>query len=188
MLVTADCVDPTYNQPVIDSATDLTTPVPLHKVSGHFDDSANHDTGTRFNIYLPPKGQWGGRFFQNVYPTQDENASDDNVSFGAASGAYTVQTFTNGSFGYRVDAAAAKFSKTVAASYYGSSERIYGYIWGGSGGSYQTISAAENTTGVWDGAVPFINGVPTSIPNNFFVRAFARFVLHRGRGRPRRQR
>src|SRR5207248_9133326 len=44
-------------------------------------------------------------------------------------------------------------------------------------GSYQTISAAENTTGVWDGAVPFINGVPTSIPNNFFVRAFARFVL-----------
>ena len=135
MLVTADCVDPTYNQPVIDSATDLTTPVPLHKVSGHFDDSANHDTGTRFNIYLPPKGQWDGRFFQNVYPTQDENASDDNVSFGAASGAYTVQTFTNGSFGYRVDAAAAKFSKTVAASYYGSSERIYGYIWGGSGGS-----------------------------------------------------
>ena len=48
---------------------------------------------------------------------------------------------------------------------------------GGSGGSYQTIGAIENTTGVWDGAVPFVNGTPTSIPNNFFVRAFARFVL-----------
>jgi PKD domain len=30
---------------------------------------------------------------------------------------------------------------------------------------------------VWDGAVPYIPGAPTSIPNNFFVRAFARFVL-----------
>ena len=84
---------------------------------------------------------------------------------------------TNGGGGYRVDAAAAKFSKTVAAKYYGWSGRIYGYIYGGSGGSYQTIGAIENTCGVWDGAVPFIIGVPTSIPNNFFVRAFARFVL-----------
>ncbi|MEU0649571.1 hypothetical protein [Streptomyces umbrinus] len=55
--------------------------------------------------------------------------------------------------------------------------RIFGYIYGGSGGSYQTIGAMENTTGVWDGAVPFIPGVPTSTPNNFFVRAFARLVL-----------
>ncbi|MFB5678867.1 PKD domain-containing protein [Paenibacillus terreus] len=168
--VTADCVDPLYNRPVIDSQIDLSTPVPHRKVSGHFE-----GTDKRFTFYFPPKNQWEGRFFQAVYPLQDEIASDEAVSFGADSGAYTVQT--NSSVGYRVDAAAAKFSKTVAANYYGSSRRIYGYIYGGSGGSYQTIGAIENSSGVWDGAVPFIPGVPTSIPNDFFVRAFARFVL-----------
>jgi hypothetical protein len=182
MLVTGDCVDPVYNHPVIDSETDLTSPVPNHKVSGHFD-----GTTKRFTIYLPPKSQWQGRFFQSVYPLQNEIAKDDpafqppgigtegSIAFGAASGAYTVQT--NGGSGYRVDAAAAKFSKTVAAGYYGTSQRIYGYEYGGSGGSFQAISGIENTTGVWDGAVPFVIGTPVAIPNFFFVRAFARFVL-----------
>jgi hypothetical protein len=170
MRITADSEDPLYNRPVIDSESEHTTPVPHHKVSGHF-----MGTNKKFNFYFPLKSQWKGRFFHLVYPTMNENATDETISFGADSGAYTVQT--NGGGGYRVDAAAAKFSKTVAASYYGSSEQIYGYIYGGSGGSYQTIGAIENTTGVWDGAVPFIPGVPTSIPNNFFVRAFARFVL-----------
>jgi hypothetical protein len=171
-LVTADSVDPLYNKPVIDNETDLITPVPHRKVSGHFE-----GTDKKFTFYLPPKSQFEGRFFQLVYPLQDENATDVNVSFGADSGAYTVQT--NGGGGYRVDAAAAKFSKTVAAKYYGWSKRIYGYIYGGSGGSYQTIGALEGTNGVWDGAVPYITGVPTSIPNNFFIRAFARFVLEK---------
>ncbi|ULT54880.1 Tat pathway signal sequence domain protein [Neobacillus drentensis] len=170
MWITADCEDPLYNRPVIDSETDHTTPVPHHRVSGHFE-----GTNKKFNFYFPLKSQWKGRFFHLVYPLIDENATDETISFGVDSGAYTVQT--NGGGGYRVDAAAAKFSRTVAASYYGSSERIYGYIYGGSGGSYQTIGAIENTNGVWDGAVPFIPGVPTSIPNNFFARAFARFVL-----------
>lgn len=61
-------------------------------------------------------------------------------------------------------------SSTVAASYYGTSRQIYGYIYGGSGGSYQTFDAIENSSGVWDGAVPFIPGLPISIPNNFFAR------------------
>ncbi|MFG1965445.1 PKD domain-containing protein [Nonomuraea sp. NPDC049028] len=168
--VTAGCVDPQFDRPVIDSETDPAGPVPHHKVSGHFE-----GTTVKFTVYLPPKSQWKGRFFQYVYPLQDENATDDNIRFGADSGAYTVQI--KGTIGYRADAAAAKFARTVAANYYGEQRRIYGYIWGGSGGSYQTIGAMENTTGVWDGAVPFIPGVPTSIPNNFFVRAFARVVL-----------
>ncbi|WP_364142643.1 hypothetical protein [Paenibacillus sp. LPE1-1-1.1] len=171
-LVTADSVDPLYNKPVIDKETDLITPVQHHKVSGHFE-----GTDKKFTFYLPLKSQFEGRFFQLVYPLQDENATDVNVSFGADSGAYTVQT--NGGGGYRVDVAAAKFSKTVAAKYYGWSGRIYGYIYGGSGGSFQTIGAIEGSEGVWDGAVPFITGVPTSIPNNFFIRAFARFVLEK---------
>jgi hypothetical protein len=170
MQVTADCVDPLYAHPVIDGEKDLTSPVPHHQVSGHFE-----GTGVKFNLYLPPANRWDGRFFQLVYPLQSENADAQSIAFGADSGAYTVQT--SGTEGYRADAAAAKFSRTVAAKYYRSSRRIHGYIYGGSGGSYMTIGAMENTTAVWDGAVPFIPGVPTSIPNNFFVRAFARLVL-----------
>ncbi|TCC36623.1 Tat pathway signal sequence domain protein [Kribbella speibonae] len=172
--ITGDCVDPAYNRPVVDSERDVQSPVPHHRVSGHFE-----GTKYKFNIYLPPKNQWQGRFFHKVYPLatiQDENASDETIAFGAESGAYTVQT--NGDGGYRVDAAAAKFAKLVAASYYREpSRRIYGYVYGGSGGSFQTIGAIENTVGVWDGAVPFVPGVPTSVPNNFFIRAFARLIL-----------
>lgn len=176
MLVTAYCVDPTFNAPVIDSQKDLTSPVPLHLVSGHFKNTAG-----KFNIYLPKSG-WQGRFFQYVYPLQTEDALNDPfndpnaVSFGAASGAYTVQTNEIGA-GYRIDAAAAKFAKTVAAGYYGTSRRIYGYVYGASGGSFQAISAIENTTGVWDGAMPENIGSPEAIPNTFFSRAFARLVL-----------
>lgn len=169
-LVTADSVDPLYNRPVIDQEIDVMTPVPYRKVSGHFE-----GTDKKFNIYLPPKSQWNSRFFQLVYPLIDENASDEDILFGIDSGAYTVRT--NGGGGFRVDAAAAKFSREVAARYYGKSERIYGYIYGGSGGSFQTIGAMESSTGVWDGAVPFIPGAPTAIPNNFFARGLARFVL-----------
>lgn len=168
--VTDDSVDPLYSQPVIDSQDDLITPVPHHKVSGHFE-----GTDKKFNFYFPQENLWKGRFFQILYPLYDENATDERIIFGVDSGAYTVQT--NSDSGYRVDAAAAKFSKEVAADYYGSSERIYGYVYGGSGGSLQTIGAIENTSGVWDGAVPFVPAIPTSIPNNFFIRIFARLVL-----------
>ncbi|MGF7031516.1 plastocyanin [Paenibacillus mucilaginosus] len=171
-MVTPDSADPLYNRPVIDSETDLAAPVPHRKVSGHFE-----GTDKKFTFYFPEKSKFTGRFFQNVYPLQDENAADVNISFGADSGAYTVQT--NGGGGYRVDAAAAKFSRTAAAKYYGWSGRIYGYIYGGSGGSYQTIGSLEGSEGVWDGTVPYITGVPASIPNNFFIRAFARFALEK---------
>lgn len=169
--VTMDCVDPLYANPIIDSEQDITTPVAYHRVSGHFD-----GTTVKFTIDLPPAAQWQGRFFQYTYPTSDENASDQAIAFGAASGGYTVQA--SGTVGYRHDAATAKFARTVAAAYYGSgSRRIYGYLYGPSGGSFQTVGAIENTTGVWDGAVPIVLGVPTSIPINFFVRAQARLVL-----------
>lgn len=170
MFVTADCVDTDYADPVIDQEQDLTDPVPHHRVSGHFE-----GTDKKFTFYFPPAEQWQGRFFQLVYPLVDHNALPEDISFGASSGGYTVQT--NGGSGYRVDAAAAKFAKVVAAKYYGRTDRIFGYVWGGSGGSYQTLGAMENSEGVWDGAVPFIPGVPVSIPHNFFLRAFARLVL-----------
>jgi hypothetical protein len=175
--VTPDCVDPLYTRPVIDSEADLSVPVVHHRVSGHFE-----GTGVKFIIYLPPAAQWRGRFFQYTYPLSDEHALDRVVAFGAASGGYTVQT--SGTGGYRHAAAAAKFARTVAAGYYRSgARRVYGYLYGPSGGSFQTVGAIENTNRVWDGAVPIVVGVPTSIPTNFFVRAQARMVLRDVAGR-----
>lgn len=171
MWITDGCTDPVYDRPVIDVQEVVTAPIAHVKVAGHFE-----GTTKKFTVYLPSRDHWQGRFFQNVYPLIDENAEARAIEFGAASGGYTVQT--NGGGGYRVDAAAAKFGKDVARRYYGFTGRIYGYLWGGSGGSYQTISAMENSAGVWDGAVPFIVGDPSSIPNNFFIRALARLVLH----------
>lgn len=172
--VTPDCTDPGFAAPIIDAEEDLAEPVPHRKVSGHFEGA-----DLKFNIYLPPKTLWEGRFFHKVYPLReymDENASDDTIAFGSASGAFTVQT--NATSGYRGNAAAAKFAKTVAAEYYGEPDRrIYGYLYGGSGGSFQTVAGIEHSTGVWDGAVPFIIGAPTAVPHTFFVRAFARLVL-----------
>ena len=171
--VTATCLDPTYAKPVIDSEQDLTTPVKHRRVSGHFD-----GTNIKFTIYLPPAQQWKGRFFQYTYPLTDERATDQAIEFGAASGGYTVQAGSFVALGYRHAAAAAKFAKTVAAKYYGSGDRpIHGYLYGPSGGSYQTIGAAENTTGVWDGFVPMVIGTPMSAPYIFDIRAMAQLVL-----------
>lgn len=109
----------------------------------------------------------------------------NNIEFGAASGAYYVQTNGGGSpapatiNGYRADAAAAKFSRILAAQMYGE-HRPYGYRYGGSGGSYKTISGAENTSGVWDGNLPFVMGSPMSLPNIYSIRANAMRVLRRG--------
>ena len=96
--------------------------------------------------------------------------------------------------GYRVNAAAAKFSRQVAADMYGS-HRPYGYLFGGSGGAYQTISSAENTT-VWDGYVPFVLGSESAIPTRVHradprpahPRAERQVPVHPGRVRPGWQR
>jgi hypothetical protein len=155
---------------VIDNERDSRAPVPHHVVSGHFEGRDG-----RFAFYFPRRSDWEGRFFQCVYPLQDEHAPDERIAFAAASGAYAVQA--TGELGFQVAAAAARFSRTVAARYYDAQSHIFGYVYGGSGGSLQTIGAIEHTTGAWDGAVPFVNAVPTSIPSNFTIRALAAFVL-----------
>ncbi|MET0490125.1 MAG: hypothetical protein ABW143_07815 [Acidimicrobiales bacterium] len=55
--------------------------------------------------------------------------------------------------------------------------RPYGYAYGGSGGGFRTIGGAENTTGVWDGFVPYVIGSPMAIPNVFCVRMHAQRIL-----------
>jgi hypothetical protein len=178
--VTADCVDPLYDHPVIDSEQDLTTPVVNHRVSGHF-----AGTNVQFNIYLPPADQWKGRFFQYTYPTAftpEEDtavASERAIGFAIASGGFAVQAGNASlALGYRHTAAAAKFARTIAATYYGSGSRpIFGYLYGPSGGSFQVTGAMENTTGVWQGFLPMVQGVPMSAPYTFFIRAAARMLL-----------
>lgn len=190
MFITEDCIDPRFNQPYVDIDEMRTTPVPHRYVHGGF-------TGTdaRFSFYFPPAEQYQGRFFQGPTHqlTTSENLGDTNISFALASGAYAVQTNMGGNeaarttedvlfngkdpsvVGYRVNAAAAKFSRVKAAEIYGD-HRPYGYLHGGSGGAYQTMSSLENTT-VWDGGVPFVAPMPNAIPSAFTVRIHALRVL-----------
>lgn len=173
--ITADCVDVDYASPIISSETEETEPVPHRRVIGHFNGTENE-----FEISLTPKSQWNGRFFQLMYPAQSIIADHNTIAFGVESGGYTVQV--SGSMGYRADAAVAKFSRQVAQGYYNvSSDQIYGYIYGGSGGSLKAIGAAENTFGntfgVWDGCVALIQATPIFIPYNWGIRALGGLIL-----------
>ncbi|KAM0334535.1 hypothetical protein ACHAQA_001565 [Verticillium albo-atrum] len=168
--VTTGCVDPKYRTAIIDGEMDDTVPIPHHKVSGHFD-----GTSIDFNIYFPKSG-WDSRFFQMVYPLQNSTADDHEIGFGAESGGYTNRVAGGG--GYRADAAVAKVSRILAAEYYNKSDtKIYGYIYGASGGSFVTVGAIENTFDIWQGAIPMVQAVPISNPNNFCTRAMAGLVL-----------
>ena len=152
-------------------------------------------TDAKFSFCFPPEEEYQGRFFQATHQLlAGEEATPRNIAFALASGGYSVQTNMGGSDnprtaeesasgqfdttirGYRVNAAAAKFSRVVAAEIYGP-HRTYGYLYGGSGGAYQTVTSAEMTTGVWDGFVPYVMGSPQSIPNCFTVRVNALRVL-----------
>lgn len=194
--VTADSIDPDYAEPFVDISEERTEPVPHRYVSGGF-----KGTDARFSFYFPPRAQYQGRFFHNTYPMavtsdigpfpiQFEVAVGD-LGFTLDSGAYYVQTNNGLVFrnpgadpaiaAYRVNAAAAKFSRRVAAELYGE-HRPWGYLFGGSGGAYQTMGAAENTSGVWDGFVPFVPGCNHAIPSMFTVRMHALRVLRQRPG------
>ena len=106
-----------------------------------------------------------------------------------ASGAYFVETNGGGNpFGpdappshlvgaYDANAASAEYSRQLAEQVYRDGRRPYGYLYGGSGGGYRTIGAAEHTSGVWDGYVPHVIGSPMALPNVFSVRMHAQRVL-----------
>ncbi len=191
MQVTEAYVDPNYDKPYVDVNELRDDPVPHRYVHGGFEES-----DAQFSIYFPPAATYEGRFFHNTYPmalTSDvgpfpiafEVATGD-LGFTLDSGAYYLQTNLGGADrmppadpaigAYRVNAAAAKYSRIVAAELYGD-HRPYGYLFGGSGGSYQVMGAAENTSGVWDGFLPFVLGTPNSIPSMFTVRMHALRVL-----------
>jgi PKD domain len=226
IFITADCVDPRFNDPYI--IEDTTVPaanstvqgvsVPYTYIHGGF-----RGTDATFSIYFPPASMYQGRFFQlNVHqlrttgdsatvalPPQvleqaqsntPSNASaatvffqENEVGYAFNTGGYLVETSPNSeaaltardalsgkfdpSVEYRVGAAAAKFSRVMAGQIYGTNKRPFGYLSGGSGGSIMTITAAENTSGVWDGFVPYVMGERDSIPSHFGAPLFALRVL-----------
>jgi len=160
------------NPPRIFSIEEFTTPSTHVRVSGRFGDGSD----TQFNIYLPPKEQWEGRFFQRTHPFFGLDAVTTDLAFDLDSGAYSI-TVQPGLMGHVNQASAAHVSRTIAKNYYEYNERIYGYLSGGSGGSMQTIGALERSTGlVWDGAIPFITAASASL-GNYDIRRFARAVL-----------
>jgi len=166
LFITEDCSDPLFTQPVIDfdEWRETQNGYSYRYVNGHF-----AETDTRFSFYFPPQDVYEGRFFHYTLPAPDsapgtEDTKEINIEFGSDSGAYFVQTNGGGSMGidigdstdldinaidltsmdgtisgYRADAAAARFSKELAAEMYGE-HRPYGYRFGGSGGGYKTIS------------------------------------------------
>ncbi len=60
---------------------------------------------------------------------------------------------------YRANAATARQGHVLAADMYGDPPH-HNYLFGGSGGGMRSILCMENTSGLWDGAVPFVAGIP----------------------------
>jgi hypothetical protein len=189
--VTHSSVDPLFYDPYIEVNEVREQPVPHRYVNGGF-----RGTEARFSFYFPPATQYQGRFHHNTYPLATSSdigpfpiafeVATGNLGFTLDSGAYYVQTNMGGAFrrgdpsiaAYRVNAAAAKFSRIVAAELYGT-HRPFGYLYGGSGGAYQTIGGAEHTSGVWDGFMPFVLGSNNAVPSLWSVRLNALRILRK---------
>lgn len=181
LFITETCGDPSFNQPFIDVDEQRSTTDPASSVSiaYRYVHGGFSGTNARFSLYFPSSEDYSGRFFQSTYPTvPHEDADPTALVSSLAQGAYVVQTNNGGGAGgYRINAAAANYSRHVAAEVYGTSERPRGYIYGLSGGGYQTIAAAENSESVWDGAVPIVLGTPNSTPSFATAQVLALRVL-----------
>jgi len=196
VLVTDSCVDPALQEPYTDQdeQRSLRDPATTARVKFRYIHGGFTGTKAKFSFYFPTRARYRGLFFEPTYPTLGEEQAEKNpaslgggrgaIAFAISNGAYLVSTNNAGGVqvagaigGYRVNAAAAKYSREVAKRVYGGSERPRGYLYGASGGAYQTVSAMESTTGVWDGAVPMVFGVPNAIPNFMTVQVLGLRVL-----------
>ena len=176
ILVDATCEDPGFNERnfAIDKVTQSTLTVkstgqqiPYTQVDGHFNPTQTQATlpvGVRASPttfrhgvtwLFPAKPFWHNRFFDAVYPLPLSQSFTGDPAFEFTHGGYVVNVSPGSpNVGYRVDAAASKLAKAYANKLYENSARIFGYVYGISGGSIQTMGAVEGTKGVWDGAMP----------------------------------
>jgi hypothetical protein len=184
LFITENCNDPELSKPYVDvrrpgTLTDQASGVTVSFTYVHGGFSG---TKARFSFYFPAAEKYKDRFFETTYPTigvedaapgcPEIGTSTCSVVFALSSGAYVVSTNNAGGVpvggplaAYRTNAAAAKYSRLIARELYQTSTRPRGYLYGASGGGYQTVGSMENTSGVWDGAVPMVFGVPNAIPN-----------------------
>lgn len=181
--------DTELSKPYIDCDEWREVPVRHRYIHGGFEGSTS-----RFCFYFPEKKSYLGRFYQLLLPMQgpetfgqEMRGEEDIISFCIHHGAFFVMTnlganepvigeVVDGSIAYRCSAQSAIFARKLADEMYGE-QRHYGYIFGGSGGAFKTISAAESTVGIWDGAFPHVLGSPMALPNVFTVRAHAMRIL-----------
>lgn len=182
--------DSYFQNPYIDEEGWRDQPVRHYFVHGGFRGTEKNGQEARFCFYFPEKDKYEGRFYQYLSPApEDERASesltgeDDKISFVLSHGAYYVVTNQGGFIPgdgerlYRTSANGAQFSRGVAQRVYGYQHRPYGYVFGGSGGSFKTMSCMEMTEGVWDGAVPYVIANPMATPNVFCARVRAMRLL-----------
>lgn len=139
-------------------------------------------TGVKFMFCFPKKEQYEGRFFQHLspFPGPDEEIAaihktgeEDVIAFSLTHGSAYVESNMGSTaiFGHNEDSriiiksssAVAEYARVVAKELFGE-HRVYGYIFGGSGGGYKTMSCLENSAS-FDGALPFVIGSPVSLPN-----------------------
>jgi hypothetical protein len=182
--------DPQFSAAFTDVDEWRDSPVRHRYVHGGFE-----GTDARFSFYFPPPERYEGRFFHPVMPMSGIEVLATmgmlygiagSIEFAVDSGAYLVESnlgrlnpFPGEDWsvaGYRASAAVARYGRTLAAEMYGP-HRPYGYLYGGSGGSLKTIAGFEGAPDVWDGAVPFVMGIPQSMPNTFSSQALAMRVL-----------
>lgn len=182
--------DEYFFHPYIDVEEWRDTPVRHYFVHGGFEGTEVEGNQVKFCFYFPEKENYEGRFFQYLSPApEDEHESehltgeDDKISFALTHGAYYVISnqggfvSTMGERLFKASANTAQFSRKVAQKVYGYEHRPYGYVFGGSGGSFKTIGCVEMTKGVWDGGVPYVIANPMATPNVFCPRMCVMRVL-----------
>ena len=197
-------LDPTYGNPVIDIREKRKRTVlglgeiEYTHVHGYFE-----GTNVKFLYCFPGKdsymrtnanGEVCGRFYQHLspFPGPDEelaslgkSGENDMLGFCLSVGAIFVESNMGAcaAFGgvsdptiyYKSSAAVAEYCRIVAREIYGE-HRVYGYVTGGSGGGYKTMSCIENTS-AFDGALPYVIGSPMSLPNCLTVFAHGMRML-----------
>lgn len=189
--ITDDCIDPRFSDPIISEPGLTDDPVPHYAIEGRFD-----GTDTEFQLACPLQEDYRGRIIEYTHPLLGSflPVPAGSIPFALSTGACFLWTNQGGADqatsagdtqeegfdaaygGYRVNAAAMQAAKAVATELYGEHEPL-GYLYGGSGGAYQTVCSAEHTSGVWAGYVPFIMGTPHAIPSMFTVRINALRIL-----------
>jgi len=178
IFVTADCDDPDIGEPFIDvdEIREVTNPETGEAITYRYLHGGFADSTVAFALHLPDG--YRGRFHQSTYPTVGfEGVGDRSLARAFAVGAAVVSSNNGGGViasptlgGVRANAAAAVLAQHVIPQVYEGGADTRGYIYGVSGGAYQTMGALESTSGVWAGGVPIVPGTPNAIPSFMTVQ------------------